>query len=108
MVSYVVDEALRANMPFPSFSSCDSGLENYRPQPSELPSKFSNSQPPVDDTLSPSALIADVVRRSSVAHLFYSSGSTIRVGDFEFLGIADRSGEESQFCATSYWYCWEG
>jgi hypothetical protein len=39
-------------MCFASFSSCDSGLENYRPQPSELPSKFSNSQPRMYSVLS--------------------------------------------------------
>ncbi|KAG1853104.1 hypothetical protein F4604DRAFT_1804170 [Suillus subluteus] len=38
---------------------------------SELPSKYSVSQPAINVTLSPSALIADVAQRSPVAHLFY-------------------------------------
>ncbi|KAG2106226.1 uncharacterized protein F5147DRAFT_233970 [Suillus discolor] len=37
----------------------------------QSPSKFSDSQPAVDVGLSPSALIADVVKRSPVAHTFY-------------------------------------
>ncbi|KAG0696480.1 hypothetical protein DFH29DRAFT_1025466 [Suillus ampliporus] len=100
MVSYVADEALRGNMPFPRARE-DELLYVLRKllelqlwsgtlwaALSESPSKFSNSQPgtsfipprsdstlnvcpAVDVTLSPSALIADVVRRSPVAHLFY-------------------------------------
>ncbi|OJA16091.1 hypothetical protein AZE42_05645 [Rhizopogon vesiculosus] len=83
LVSYVADEALRGNMPFPRVREDEllyvlRKLLELRLWPgtlwaalSESPSKFSSSQPPVDDTLSPPALIADVVRRSSVAHLFY-------------------------------------
>lgn len=83
MVSYVADEALRGNIPFPRARE-DELLYVLRKildlrlwsgtlwaALSESPSKFSDSQPAVDVTLSPSALIADVVRRSSVAHLFY-------------------------------------
>ncbi|KAG2129622.1 hypothetical protein DEU56DRAFT_741289 [Suillus clintonianus] len=83
MVSYVADEALRGNMPFPRARE-DELLYVLRKvldlqlwsgtlwaALSESPSKFSDSQPAVDVTLSPSALIADVVRRSPVAHLFY-------------------------------------
>ncbi|KAG1726836.1 hypothetical protein EDB19DRAFT_1897612 [Suillus lakei] len=83
MVSYVADEALRGNMPFPRARE-DELLYVLRKvldlqlwsgtlwaALSESPSKFSNSQPAVDVTLSPSALIADVVRRSPVAHIFY-------------------------------------
>ncbi|KAG1868360.1 hypothetical protein DFJ58DRAFT_698074 [Suillus subalutaceus] len=83
MVSYIADEALRGNMPFPRARE-DELLYVLRKvldlqlwsgtlwaALSESPSKFSDSQPAVDVTLSPSAHIADVVKRSSVAHLFY-------------------------------------
>jgi hypothetical protein len=83
MVSYIADESLRGNMPFPRAREDEllyvlrkvldlrlwSG--NLWAALSESPSKFSISQPAVDVTLSPSALIADVVKRSPVAHLFY-------------------------------------
>jgi len=83
MVSYVADEALRGHLPFPRAREDEllyvlrkvldlrlwSG--NLWAALSESPSKFSISQPAVDVTLSPSALIADVVKRSPVAHLFY-------------------------------------
>ncbi|KAG2037155.1 hypothetical protein BDR03DRAFT_1092081 [Suillus americanus] len=83
MVSYIADEALRGNMPFPRARE-DELLYVLRKvldlqlwsgtlwaALSESPSKFSDSQPVVDVSLSPSAHIADVVKRSSVAHLFY-------------------------------------
>ncbi|KIK34917.1 hypothetical protein CY34DRAFT_812567 [Suillus luteus UH-Slu-Lm8-n1] len=83
MVCYVADEALRGNMPFPRARE-DELLYVLRKvldlqlwsgtlwaALSESPSKFSDSQPAVDVTLSPSALIADVVKRSPVAHIFY-------------------------------------
>jgi hypothetical protein len=83
MVSYIADESLRGNMPFPRARE-DELLYVLRKvldlqlwsgtlwaALSESPSKFSDSQPAVDVTLSPSALIADVVKRSPVAHLFY-------------------------------------
>lgn len=83
MVSYVADEALRGNMPFPRARE-DELLYVLRKvldlqlwsgtlwaALSESPSKFSDSQPAVDVNLSPSALIADVVKRSPVAHIFY-------------------------------------
>ncbi|KAG1769044.1 hypothetical protein EV702DRAFT_707206 [Suillus placidus] len=83
MVSYVADEALRGNMPFPRTRE-DELLYVLRKvldlqlwsgtlwaALSESPSKFSDSQPAVDVSLSPSALIADVVKRSPVAHIFY-------------------------------------
>ncbi|KAG1719544.1 uncharacterized protein EDB91DRAFT_1240566 [Suillus paluster] len=83
MTSYVADESLRGNMPFPRAREDEllyvlRKLLELQLWPgtlwaalSESPSKFSNSQPAVDVTLSPSMLIADVVRRSPVAHLFY-------------------------------------
>ncbi|KAG1875783.1 hypothetical protein F4604DRAFT_1903720 [Suillus subluteus] len=83
MVNYVVDEALRGNVPFPRARE-DELLYILRKvldlrlssgilwaALSESPSKFSVSQPAIDVTLSPSALIADVAKRSPVAHLFY-------------------------------------
>ncbi|KAG1824868.1 uncharacterized protein BJ212DRAFT_1566454 [Suillus subaureus] len=83
MVSYIADETLRGYMPFPRARE-DELLYVLRKvldlqlwsgtlwaALSESPSKFSDSQPTVDVTLSPSALIADVVKRSPVAHLFY-------------------------------------
>ncbi|KAG1803198.1 uncharacterized protein BJ212DRAFT_1304669 [Suillus subaureus] len=83
MASYVADEALRGNMPFPRARE-DELLYILRKvldlrlwsgtlwaALSESPSKFSISQPAVDVTLSPSALIADVAKRSPVAHLFH-------------------------------------
>ncbi|KAG2050060.1 hypothetical protein BDR06DRAFT_960556 [Suillus hirtellus] len=83
MVSYIADEALRGNMPFPRARE-EELLYVLRKvldlqlwsgtlwaALSESPSKFSDSQPAVDVGLSPSALIADVVKRSSVAHIFY-------------------------------------
>ncbi|KAG2136619.1 uncharacterized protein EDB93DRAFT_1242351 [Suillus bovinus] len=83
MVSYVADEAIRGNMPFPRVREDEllyvlRKIVDLRLWPgtlwaalSESPSKFSDSQPAVDVSLSPSALIADVVKRSPVAHLFY-------------------------------------
>ncbi|KAG1830966.1 hypothetical protein DFJ58DRAFT_918292 [Suillus subalutaceus] len=83
MVNYVADEALRGYVPFPRARE-DELLYILRKvldlrlssgilwaALSESPSKFSVSQPAIDVTLSPSALIADVAQRSPVAHLFY-------------------------------------
>ncbi|KAG1761397.1 hypothetical protein EDD22DRAFT_954038 [Suillus occidentalis] len=83
MVCCVADEALRGNMPFLRAHEDELlyvlrkvlGLRLWSgtlwAALSESPSKFSDSQPTVDVTLSPSALIADVVKRSPVAHIFY-------------------------------------
>lgn len=116
LVSYVADEALRGNLPFPRFvsftcgcfavaePSCRAreeellyvlrGLLHLRLWPgtlwvalSDSPSKYIDEQPStsislavrctshccagIDPTLSPSALIADAVKRSTKAHLFH-------------------------------------
>ncbi|KAH7907589.1 hypothetical protein BJ138DRAFT_1137471 [Hygrophoropsis aurantiaca] len=83
MVGYVADEALRGSLPFPRVREEEllyvlRKLLELRlwtgtlwAALSDSPSKYSSSQPAVDPLLPPSALIADVVRRSPVAHLFY-------------------------------------
>ncbi|KAJ7664366.1 hypothetical protein DFH06DRAFT_322458 [Mycena polygramma] len=83
MVGYVADEALRGNLPFPRAREDEllyvlRKLLELRLWPgslwaalSEEPSSFAVEQPAIDASLSPSHLIADAVKRSSVAHLFH-------------------------------------
>ncbi|KAJ7449990.1 hypothetical protein B0H11DRAFT_323334 [Mycena galericulata] len=83
MVGYVADEALRGNLPFPRAREDEllyvlRKLLELRLWPgslwaalSEQPTAFAVEQPAIDATLSPSLLIADAVKRSSVAHLFH-------------------------------------
>ncbi|KAJ7123851.1 hypothetical protein C8R43DRAFT_1098976 [Mycena crocata] len=83
MVGYVADEALRGNLPFPRAREDEllyvlRKLLELRLWPgslwaamSEQPSTSAVEQPAVDASLTPSLLIADAVKRSSVAHLFY-------------------------------------
>ncbi|KAF9233451.1 guanine nucleotide exchange factor in Golgi transport N-terminal-domain-containing protein [Melanogaster broomeanus] len=83
MVGYIADEALRGSLPFPRVREDEllyvlRKLLDLRLWPgtlwaalSDSPSRYCSSQPAVDPSLAPSALIADVVKRSSVAHIFY-------------------------------------
>ncbi|KAJ7911535.1 hypothetical protein B0H13DRAFT_2009133, partial [Mycena leptocephala] len=83
MVGYIADEALRGNLPFPRAREDEllyvlRKLLELRLWPgslwaalSEEPSSFAVEQPAIDASLSPSLLIADAVKRSSVAHLFH-------------------------------------
>ncbi|KAJ6632164.1 hypothetical protein B0H10DRAFT_1976381 [Mycena sp. CBHHK59/15] len=83
MVGYVADEALRGNLPFPRAREDEllyvlRKLLELRLWPgslwaavSEQPSTYAVEQPSIDASLSPSLLIADAVKRSSVAHLFH-------------------------------------
>ncbi|KAF8198188.1 hypothetical protein K438DRAFT_1823993 [Mycena galopus ATCC 62051] len=83
MVGYVADEALRGSLPFPRAREDEllyvlRKLLELRLWPgslwaamSEKPSSFAVEQPAIDASLSPSLLIADAVKRSSIAHLFY-------------------------------------
>ncbi|KAJ7472175.1 hypothetical protein FB451DRAFT_1351838 [Mycena latifolia] len=83
MVGYVADEALRGNLPFPRAREDEllyvlRKLLELRLWPGSLwaalsdqPSAFAVEQPAIDPSLSPSLLIADAVKRSSVAHLFH-------------------------------------
>ncbi|KIK97811.1 hypothetical protein PAXRUDRAFT_824529 [Paxillus rubicundulus Ve08.2h10] len=83
MVGYIADEALRGSLPFPRVREDEllyvlRKLLDLRLWPgtlwaalSDSPSQYCMSQPSVDPSLAPSALIADVVKRSPVAHLFY-------------------------------------
>ncbi|KAI6043590.1 hypothetical protein EDC04DRAFT_668532 [Pisolithus marmoratus] len=83
MVSYIADEALRGNLPFPRVREDEllhilQRLLKLRLWPgtfwaafSDAPTKYSAEQPLVDPSLPPSALIPDIVRRSSVAHIFH-------------------------------------
>ncbi|KAJ7187153.1 hypothetical protein C8R46DRAFT_1172029 [Mycena filopes] len=83
MVGYVADEALRGNLPFPRAREDEllyvlRKLLELRLWPgslwaalSEETTTFAVEQPPIDASLSPSLLIADAVKRSSVAHLFH-------------------------------------
>ncbi|EGO23125.1 hypothetical protein SERLADRAFT_439867 [Serpula lacrymans var. lacrymans S7.9] len=102
MIGYVADESLRGHLPFPRVREDEllyvlRKLLELRLWPgtlwaawSDSPSRHSASQPSesasyfvtyfvftfldeaVDVSLSPSALVADVVKRSSVAHLFHT------------------------------------
>ncbi|EKM50999.1 uncharacterized protein PHACADRAFT_128641 [Phanerochaete carnosa HHB-10118-sp] len=81
LVSYVADEALRGNLPFPRAREEEllyvlRGLLRLRLWPgtlwaalSEAPSRYSSEQPGVYTV--PSALVADAVKRSTKAHLFH-------------------------------------
>ncbi|KAJ7026944.1 hypothetical protein C8F04DRAFT_1008614 [Mycena alexandri] len=83
MVGYVADEALRGNLPFPRAREDEllyvlRKLLELRLWPgslwaalSEQPTAFAVEQPPIAASLGPSLLIADAVKRSSVAHLFH-------------------------------------
>ncbi|KAF7333497.1 Protein MON2 [Mycena venus] len=83
MMGYVADEALRGNLPFPRAREDEllyvlRKLLELRLWPgslwaamSEEPSSFAVEQPAVDASLSPPLLIADAVKRSSIAHLFH-------------------------------------
>ncbi|KAF8435407.1 hypothetical protein L210DRAFT_3453035 [Boletus edulis BED1] len=83
MVGYIADEALRGGLPFPRVREDEllyvlRKLLNLRLWTgtlwaafSDAPSANSVSPPAIDPSLPPSVLIADVVKRSSVAHLFY-------------------------------------
>ncbi|KAK0468574.1 hypothetical protein IW261DRAFT_1518270 [Armillaria novae-zelandiae] len=86
LVGYVADEALRGNLPFPRARE-DELLYALRKMLelklwsgslwaalSEDPSKNCVDQPALDVSLTPSLLIADAVKRSSVAHLFHFYG----------------------------------
>ncbi|KAF8550522.1 hypothetical protein OG21DRAFT_397414 [Imleria badia] len=82
MVGYIADEALRGGLPFPRVREDEllyvlHKLLDLRLWTgtlwaafSDAPSANSTSPPAVNPNLPPSALIADVVKRSSVAHLF--------------------------------------
>lgn len=83
MVSYVADEALRGNLPFPRVREDEllhilRKLLELKLWPgtfwaafSGAPTQYSSVQPPVDPSLPASALLPDIVRRSSVAHLYH-------------------------------------
>ncbi|KAI0656026.1 hypothetical protein C8Q70DRAFT_922126 [Cubamyces menziesii] len=83
LVSYVADESLRGNLPFPRAREEEllyvlRKLLTLRLWPgtlwaalSDSPSTFSSEQPAIDQSLSPSELIADAVKRSTKAHLFH-------------------------------------
>ncbi|KAK0441196.1 uncharacterized protein EV420DRAFT_1650111 [Desarmillaria tabescens] len=86
LAGYVADEALRGNLPFPRARE-DELLYVLRKMLelklwsgslwaalSEDPSKNCVDQPALDVSLTPSLLIADAVKRSSVAHLFHFYG----------------------------------
>jgi len=83
LIGYVADEALRGNLPFPRAREDEllyvlRKLHELRLWPGSLwaafsdkPTEFCVEQPAIDSSLSPSLLIADAVKRSSVAHLFH-------------------------------------
>ncbi|KAI0354523.1 hypothetical protein OH77DRAFT_1548844 [Trametes cingulata] len=83
LVSYVADESLRGNLPFPRAREEEllyvlRKLLALKLWPgtlwaalSDAPSKYSAEQPDIDKSLSPSAVIADAVKRSTRAHLFH-------------------------------------
>ncbi|KII84914.1 hypothetical protein PLICRDRAFT_179240 [Plicaturopsis crispa FD-325 SS-3] len=83
LVGYVADESLRGNLPFPRAREDEllyvlRKLLELRLWPgtlwaalSESPSSYCAEQPAIGTDLAPSALIADAVKRSSVAHLFH-------------------------------------
>ncbi|KAI6140148.1 hypothetical protein BKA82DRAFT_4216431 [Pisolithus tinctorius] len=83
MVSYIADEVLRGNLPFPRVREDEllhvlRKLLKLRLWPgtfwaafSDSPTKYSSAPPPIDPSLPSSALIPDIVRRSPVAHLFH-------------------------------------
>ncbi|KAL0948488.1 hypothetical protein HGRIS_011055 [Hohenbuehelia grisea] len=83
MVGYVADEALRGSLPFPRAREEEllyvlrklhdlvlwSG--SIWASLTEEPSKYCIEQTPIDHTLGPSALVADAVKRSTLAHLYH-------------------------------------
>ncbi|KAI0738261.1 hypothetical protein C8Q80DRAFT_1207991 [Daedaleopsis nitida] len=83
LIGYVADESLRGHLPFPRAREEEllyvlRKLLALRLWPgtlwaalSDTPSQYCVDQPIVDHTLSPSALIADSVKRSTKAHLFH-------------------------------------
>jgi len=83
LVSFIADEALRGNLPFPRAREEEllyvlRGLLQLRLWPGSLwaalsstPSEYSAEQPAIDASLSPSALVADAIKRSTKAHLFH-------------------------------------
>lgn len=83
LVSYIADEALRGNMPFPRVREEEliyvlRKLLEMKLWPgvlwaafSDAPSKYCVEQPPVPADASPSELISDSIKRSSKAHLFH-------------------------------------
>ncbi|KAH9940033.1 uncharacterized protein BXZ73DRAFT_43028 [Epithele typhae] len=83
LVSYVADESLRGNLPFPRAREEEllyvlRKLLDLRLWPgsmwaalSDSPSEHAVEQPGIDQSLAPSALVADAVRRSTKAHLFH-------------------------------------
>ncbi|KAF8656137.1 hypothetical protein AX16_002739 [Volvariella volvacea WC 439] len=84
LLSFIADEALRGNLPFPRARE-DEVLYVLRKllelklwqgslwaALSDNPTKYATEQPPIDTTLTPtSALISDAIKRSPVAHLFH-------------------------------------
>jgi len=83
LASYVADEKIRGNLPFPRVREEEllyvlHKLRELRLWPGSLwaalsktPSKYAKEQPAVDTSLPPSELIADSVKRSSRAHMFH-------------------------------------
>ncbi|EMD41098.1 hypothetical protein CERSUDRAFT_111675 [Gelatoporia subvermispora B] len=83
LIEFVADEALRGNLPFPRVREEEllyvlQKLHTLRLWPGTLwaalspsPSVFCLEQPPVDPSLTPAQLIADTIKRSSIAHLFH-------------------------------------
>ncbi|OCH93573.1 hypothetical protein OBBRIDRAFT_885401 [Obba rivulosa] len=83
LVEFVADESLRGNLPFPRVREEEllyvlQKLHVLRLWPGTLwaalsasPSAFSVEQPAVDTTLEPAQLIADTIKRSTIAHLFH-------------------------------------
>ncbi|RDX44494.1 hypothetical protein OH76DRAFT_1540422 [Lentinus brumalis] len=83
LVGYVADESLRGNLPFPRAREEEllyvlRKLLALKLWPgtlwaalSDSPSKYASEQPAIDQTLTPSALISDAVKRSTKAHLFH-------------------------------------
>ncbi|KAI0773083.1 hypothetical protein BD413DRAFT_603507 [Trametes elegans] len=83
LVTYAADESLRGNLPFPRAREEEllyvlRKLLSLRLWPGSLWAALSESaslycveQPDIDQSLSPSQLIADAVKRSTKAHLFH-------------------------------------
>ncbi|KAI0700224.1 hypothetical protein C8T65DRAFT_790748 [Cerioporus squamosus] len=83
LVGYVADESLRGNLPFPRVREEEllyvlRKLLALKLWPgtlwaslSDSPSQYSSEQPAIDQSLAPSAMIADAVKRSTKAHLFH-------------------------------------
>ncbi|KAI1793675.1 hypothetical protein LXA43DRAFT_971708 [Ganoderma leucocontextum] len=83
LVGYVADESLRGNLPFPRAREEELlyvlrkllALRLWRgtlwAALSDAPSKYCIEQPGMDQSLPPSTLIADAIKRSTKAHLFH-------------------------------------